>query len=405
MTAADKIVVVGGGIGGVSAAVALAKRGMEVTVLERAPEIKEIGAGLQLGPNAGRVLQDLGVMDAVLRTAVLPHRFVLRDIYTGNEIYQATMGKEFVQRYGAPYTVIHRADLLDALLEVALATGNVEVVTGKEVVAVEQTDTAAHVQCADGSTYRGDAVIGADGLRSAVRRLTLDDSEPIRSEYVIYRGPGPRPEGTEDAVMLFAGDEIHLMQYPVQGGELLNRVLSFRSRTAAPGSEEWATREELFERFANTCDHIKESLHTLDLETRWVQFDRKPMAGWRTAASPCSAMPRTRCGSTSRRAPVRPWRTRSCSPTLWETAPRTSRPPSRSTRRSATRAPTRCRRTPGSSARWSTSAAPVPSCATPTSARSPTTTTPWPSGSTAPTASHRRGCPATWTSTPRAESG
>ncbi|MFE9922875.1 FAD-dependent oxidoreductase [Streptomyces sp. NPDC005774] len=280
MTAPDTIVVVGGGIGGVSAAVALAKRGMEVTVLERAPEIKEIGAGLQLGPNAGRVLQDLGVMDAVLRTAVLPHRFVLRDIYTGNEIYQATMGKEFVQRYGAPYTVIHRADLLDALLEVALATGNVEVVTGKEVVAVEQTDTAAHVRCADGSTYRGDAVIGADGLRSAVRRLTLDDSEPIRSEYVIYRGPGPRPEGTEDAVMLFAGDEIHLMQYPVQGGELLNRVLSFRSRTATPGSEEWATREELFERFANTCDHIKESLHTLDLETRWVQFDRKPMAGW-----------------------------------------------------------------------------------------------------------------------------
>lgn len=276
------IVVVGGGIGGVSAAIALAKRGMSVTVLERAPEIKEIGAGIQLGPNAGRVIQELGVMDTVMRTAVLPERIVIRDIYTGREIYQARAGKELAERYGAPYTVMHRADMLEALLHGALATGRVEVATGKEVVGLEQTGSSARVECADGSTYEGDAVIGADGLRSRIRALTLDDSEPIRSEYVIYRGPGPKPEGTEDAVMLYAGDEIHLMQYPIHGGELLNRVLSFRSRTGEPGSDAWATKEELFERFAHTCDHVQESLGTLDLETKWVQFDRKPLAGWST---------------------------------------------------------------------------------------------------------------------------
>lgn len=280
--ATSHVVVVGGGIGGVSTAIALAQRGMTVTVLERAAEIKEIGAGIQLGPNAGRVLQELGVWDAVMRTAVLPRRFVLRDIYTGKDIYQAKMGPELVARYGAPYTVMHRADLLDALLEGAIATGRVEVATGKEVVAVEQDARQARVVCADGSSYEGDVVVGADGLRSRVRACTLDDSEPIRSQYVIYRGPGPKPVGTEDAVMLFAGEGIHLMQYPIHGGELLNRVLSFKSTRGEPGSDEWATREELFEKFAQACDHVTDALPTLDLETKWVQFDRKPMPGWST---------------------------------------------------------------------------------------------------------------------------
>ncbi|MFF0106371.1 FAD-dependent oxidoreductase [Streptomyces hirsutus] len=274
------VLVIGGGIGGFTTALACARRGMSVHVLERAPEIKEIGAGLQLGPNAGRLLGELGVLDSVLRTAVLPERFVILDAYTGREIYQARFGQALAERFGAPYTVMHRADLLDTLLQGSLATGLVTAFTGKEVVGVEQDARGATVTCADGSTHSADVVIGADGLRSAVRREVLDDSEPAVSRYAIYRGPGPRPEGVEDAVTLYAGDGLHLMQYPIQGGELLNRVASFRSDRGAPGSDTWAPPEELFERFADTCDPVREALHHLDLGKRWEQFDRKPMPGW-----------------------------------------------------------------------------------------------------------------------------
>lgn len=189
------VLVIGGGIGGFTTALACARRGMSVHVLERAPEIKEIGAGLQLGPNAGRLLGELGVLDSVLRTAVLPERFVILDAYTGREIYQARFGQALAERFGAPYTVMHRADLLDTLLQGSLATGLVTAFTGKEVVGVEQDARGATVTCADGSTHSADVVIGADGLRSAVRREVLDDSEPAVSRYAIYRGPGPRPEG------------------------------------------------------------------------------------------------------------------------------------------------------------------------------------------------------------------
>lgn len=274
------VVIVGGGIGGFTAALACARRGLSVQVLERAPEIKEIGAGLQLGPNAGRVLGELGVLDAVLRTAVLPERFVILDVTTGRELFSAELGRPLAGRYGAPYTVLHRGDLLTALVEASLDTGRVVATAGQEVVALEQDPGGVTVTCTDGASYRGDVVIGADGLRSAVRRIVLDDRPPLRSPYVIYRGPGPRPEGIEDAVTLYTGDGMHLMQYPIHGGELLNRVVSFRSVRGEPGSAGWGTPAELFERFADVCDPVREALGCLDLQTRWEQFDREPQAGW-----------------------------------------------------------------------------------------------------------------------------
>lgn len=275
-----RVLVVGGGIGGFTTALALAQRGMDVQILERAPKFTEIGAGLQLGPNAGRVLSDLGVFDAVLRRAVLPSRFAIMDVYSGNELYHATLGDTIRQRYGAPYTVMHRHDLLTALMDGAKSTGRVQTVPGTEVVDLSQDEDSVTVSCADGTTYTADVLVGADGLNSIIRRKVLDDSEPLVSDYVIYRGPGPRLESIEDAVMLYTGDGMHMMQYPIAGGEMVNRVVSFRSTEGAPGSDTWGTPEELFDRFSGACDHVQLALKTLDLEKKWVQFDRKPLAGW-----------------------------------------------------------------------------------------------------------------------------
>jgi len=264
----------------VSPALALARAGILVQVLERAPIIEEIGAGLQLAPNAGRVLHRLGVFDVVKRTAVLPRRAVMLDVTTGREIYSMDLGSAFVDRFGLPYTVMHRGDLLTALLQGCADTGFVEINPGREVVALEQDPDLVTAHCADGSSYSADVLVGADGLNSAVRKCVLDDKPPLMSRYVIYRGPGPRPAGVEDAVMLYTGDRHHLMQYPIHGGEMLNRVASFESTRGEPGSAEWGAPEELAERFAGACDYVCDAIREVDTSKRWGLFDREPAAGW-----------------------------------------------------------------------------------------------------------------------------
>ncbi|TWP50451.1 FAD-dependent oxidoreductase [Lentzea tibetensis] len=267
------VLVVGGGIGGVATALSLARRGISATVLERAPVIEEVGAGLQVGPNAWRMLTRLGVIDRLDASAVRPSRAVMKDIYTGEEITSLDFGAGFVERYGAPYTVMHRADLLSALIDGCAATGLVRLEAGKEVVHVEQTGDDATVRCSDGSTYTADALVGADGLRSTVRRFVLDDEQPVVDTYVVYRGPGPRPDGVEDAVTLHVGDGIHYMQYPVRGGQVLNRVASFKPQGTGDAAE-------FLERFAGACEYVRDAIAEFDLSRQWPLCDREPRGGW-----------------------------------------------------------------------------------------------------------------------------
>ncbi len=275
-----QITIVGGGIGGMTTALACALQGIEVRVLEQAQRITEVGAGLQLAPNATRILRHLGVFDDVMATAVMPNRFVIRDVHTGDQLYQAQLGPRVAAHFGSPYILVHRADLLDALLQAALTTGRVEVHTAKRVPSLHQDARAVTIGCDDGTEYRADAVIGADGLRSVLRREILDDSPPSPSTYVLYRGTGLRPTDLEDAISLYIGDHLHLMQYPIQGGTMVNRVVSFSSHRGAPGSDSWGTPEELTERFADTCGPVAAAVDAVDTDRRWLQYDRSPLAGW-----------------------------------------------------------------------------------------------------------------------------
>jgi 2-polyprenyl-6-methoxyphenol hydroxylase-like FAD-dependent oxidoreductase len=273
--------VVGGGIGGLSAALCLARRGADVTVLERSKSFAEVGAGIQLAPNAIRILRELGVLEEITPVAVLPRRLVLADAIGGGELTSLDL-TDFPDRYGAPYLVLHRNDLLSALLEGCVASG-VRLLTDASVAEVEDTGTSVAVACDDGREFTGDVAIGADGLRSRVRRYFTDD-EPVNSGFVAYRGAVPMEQAARHAdlrdVVAWIGPGLHLVQYPLRSGQMYNQVAVFRSQAYLRGEADYGDPAELRAAFAACCEHVRESLPTLKIDNRWPMLDRLPMPDW-----------------------------------------------------------------------------------------------------------------------------
>ncbi|WP_433191863.1 FAD-dependent monooxygenase [Nocardia sp. CA-107356] len=279
--------IIGGGIGGMTTALALAQAGFAVHIVEQAPEFGEIGAGIQLAPNAIRILDQLGLTGAIERIAVRPKNLVFLDIDSGEHLATVDLADRFVERYGQSYSVLHRGDLLDALLDACRAQTNITLETNKTVtgIANRENNTVA-VDFADSTRYVCGAVVGADGLWSTSRTLLSDDA-PICSAYVAYRGALPMREVTvpveNDDEIIWIGPNKHLVQYPIRGGDLYNQVAVFRSDRFDPaiaGTEEWGTPDELDEHFGTACGQVRGSVSQFKREKRWPMYDRSPLANW-----------------------------------------------------------------------------------------------------------------------------
>ncbi|HZD64607.1 MAG TPA: FAD-dependent monooxygenase, partial [Acidimicrobiales bacterium] len=257
------VLIVGGGIAGLATAAALARLGHEAHVLERAPGFAEIGAGIQLAPNATRILHTLGLLDQVAEGAVFPRRLVLADVRSGATLASLDLGGAFRARYGFPYLVMHRGDLLGILEEACRASGLVTLEACRDVVAVDEAGPGVRARCADGSTYRGGALVGADGLWSQVRPLVSADS-PVEAGYVAYRGTLPwddvAHEMRPDDVIMWIGPQVHFVRYPIRRGELCNQVAVFGSAAYRRGAAEWGTPEELDQAFRGACPPVRHGL-------------------------------------------------------------------------------------------------------------------------------------------------
>ena len=273
--------IVGGGIGGLSAALCLARRGATVTVLERSKSFAEVGAGIQLAPNATRILQRLGVLEKIMPVAVLPRRLVLADAIGARELTSLEL-TDFPARYGAPYLVLHRNDLLSALLD-ACAASRVRLHTDANVIELRDTGADAVATCADGREFTGEIAIGADGLHSRIRKHFIDD-EPVNSGFVAYRGAVPMEQVERHAdlrdVVAWLGPGLHLVQYPLRSGQMYNQVAVFRSQAYLRGEADWGDPAELAAAFAGCSEHVRESLSTLSIDNRWPMLDRLPMPDW-----------------------------------------------------------------------------------------------------------------------------
>jgi 3-hydroxybenzoate 6-monooxygenase len=276
--------IVGGGIGGLATALALSLKGYPVHLIEKDCEFGEIGAGLQLAPNASRMLQRLGVSSEIAAAAVYPERLVWMDAVSGQLLTAVNLGEPFLRHYGHRYIVMHRADLLNVLLEACRARDRITLESGKRAVGVEDLGSGARVSCEDGTRYECGAVIGADGLWSTVRKSVHDDGDPLCSFYVAYRGTISAtqfPDGVPpEEMVLWTGPEMHFVRYPLRGKKLYNQVAVFRSHRYREGSDDWGTPEELDERFANTCPVVRQGIALMDRSRRWPMFDRLPIANW-----------------------------------------------------------------------------------------------------------------------------
>lgn len=278
------VLVVGGGIGGLSTALALTRQGLRVRLYEQAAEFGEVGAGLQLAPNCTRVLDDHGLLDEAVALGVLPERMVMKDALDAEELTHLDL-EDLEHRYGSPYLVIHRSDLHGIFLRACRRSG-VDLINGARCTAYENTVGGARVTFADGTADEAEVVIAADGLHSTARPLLVAD-EPVNSAYVSYRGTVSFDQVRAHAVhekdvVVYVGPRCHFVQYPLRGGEMFNQVAVFESPRALAGEEDWGTPDELDRAFEGTCAQIRQGLPLMWRDRRWRMYDRDPIPNWVT---------------------------------------------------------------------------------------------------------------------------
>ena len=278
-------IIIGGGIGGLACALALARKGFRSLLLEQAAEFGEIGAGIQLGPNVFRMFDKLGVTDKVRKLAVFPEYLMMRDAITTDIVTRINLDESFLARFGNPYAVIHRADLHKALLEACAEYPDfITMKTSQKVTTMDDKGDRVVVSTETGEVYEGAALVGADGLWSIVRQKIVGDGKPVVSGHITYRAVLPTSEVPEElrawAMIIWAGEKTHLVQYPMRGGELYNLVAVFHSDKFAEGWDSYGDPAELHERFAKTCEPVRTLLGKIESWRMWVLCDRPPIRDW-----------------------------------------------------------------------------------------------------------------------------
>ncbi|HZB37245.1 MAG TPA: 3-hydroxybenzoate 6-monooxygenase [Beijerinckiaceae bacterium] len=276
--------VAGGGIGGLAAALGLAQKGFSVLVLEKAPALGEIGAGIQLGPNAFHALDYLGIGEAARGMAVYIDQLRLMDALTAEEITHIDLGEAFRARFGNPYAVVHRGDLHKVFLSACREHPRIELRVNSEVVTYDQDGSTVEVRLASGEAVEGAVLIGADGLWSNVRRQLVADGPPRVSGHTTYRSVIPTEHMPEElrwnAATLWAGPKCHIVHYPLSGWKLFNLVVTYHNDAPQPVAGKPVSREEVRSGFEHVHERARKIIeHGTDWKL-WVLCDRDPVENW-----------------------------------------------------------------------------------------------------------------------------
>ncbi len=278
------VLIAGAGIGGLGAALALAQIGLKITVLEQSDAFGEVGAGVQISPNAYKVLCDWGLADALKQTANFPERLQVRNVRSNKLLGQLEMGEKAQVRYGYPFSTFHRADLHALLLNAVRQRPNVELHLNAKISAVAESNQQVTVTTEAGNSFNADALIGADGLRSRVRQHVLGDSEPRATGHTAWRALLPighvPPELQQDQVTAWLAPDSHTIAYPVQQGKSLNIVYCDENNGQIGqfnGVNATQPAYLLPKQLSKVLQKVFQTATEQNAWTRWDLFDRPPM--------------------------------------------------------------------------------------------------------------------------------
>jgi 3-hydroxybenzoate 6-monooxygenase len=276
--------VAGGGIGGLITAYALAHKGFPVRVFEQAPEFKELGAGIQLGPNIFRAIERIGLKASMLDDAWVPSALEMRDALTGEPIAEIPLGEPFRKRFGQPYAVTHRADIHGVYLRACQGSNLVALENNRKVEDFHDDGDAVTLRLEGGEEVRGRALVGCDGMWSRIRGKIIGDGAPRVSGHIAYRAVLKREQVPDDLwrpeVMLWAGPKTHFVHYPLRRGTLYNLVAVFHSDRYVEGWNTVGDPDELWKRFKGQRPEVLRLLERIETWRMWVLCDREPVKDW-----------------------------------------------------------------------------------------------------------------------------
>ena len=281
------VIIAGGGIGGLAAALGLARKGFASIVLERSVELGEIGAGIQIGPNAFHCFDTLGVGDEARAKAVYIDSLRLMDAVQGEMIVEIPLQEAFRQRFGNPYAVVHRADLHGALLDACRSSQLIELRTRHSVVGYQQDGNSVQVECEicdNCEMIVGSALIGADGLNSNIRQQLVGDGAARVSGHTTYRSVIPTEQMPQDlrwnAATLWAGPKCHIVHYPLKGWKLFNLVVTYHNDVTEAVAGKPVSKDEVYRGFEHISARARQIIEIGDNWKLWVLCDRDPILDW-----------------------------------------------------------------------------------------------------------------------------
>jgi salicylate hydroxylase len=278
------VLIVGGGIGGLGTALALSRKGIPSHVIEQADEFKEIGAGIQLGPNVFRMFEFLGLTGEMNKLAVFPQGLEMRDSITGKTFVELPVDHRFFDKYHAPYAVIHRADMLDVIHQACKKSNLITLTTSQKVIGFDETTNGVSARTESGQTFTGAALVGCDGLWSTIRQILVGDGKPVVSGHIAYRAVVPTEEWPKEyrinKMILWGGEKTHLVHYPLRRGELFNLVAVFHSDRYVEGWNAEGATHELRAHFESQRPEVRRLLDRIETWRMWVLCDREPVRMW-----------------------------------------------------------------------------------------------------------------------------
>jgi 3-hydroxybenzoate 6-monooxygenase len=284
MAGVRPVLIAGGGIGGLAAALGLAQKGIRSVLLEKAASLGEIGAGIQLGPNAFHAFDYLGVGEAARGMAVYVDQMRLMDAMTAKEICHVDLRDAFRERFGNPYAVVHRGDLHGVLLKACRDHELIALRVSSEVIRYDQDGSSVTARLASGESVTGSLLIGADGLWSNIRKQVVGDGAPRVSGHTTYRSVIPTEEMPEElrwnAATLWVGPKCHLVHYPLSGWKVFNLVVTCHNDAPEPVAGQAVSDDEVMQGFRHVHDRAQDIIRRGKNWRLWVLCDRDPAERW-----------------------------------------------------------------------------------------------------------------------------